>query len=317
MKKIICLIIAGITINCAKAQLLGHEWKATLKVVDESNQPVAGANVEAWYYVRPTPANPNIAEKIEGLTDINGLFTASHGNTGSIDLSFRATKTGYYPTTQGHEFARFKDSDPNKWNPNLTLVLKKIGKPIPMYARREEMTLQKEDEPIGFDLMAGDWVAPNGTGTNADMFFTVHRKIINERQYNCTLIVTFPNKGDGIVAAPFEVVTGSEFQTSRTAAENGYESKLDLHYSNTNSPESVFGYFIRVRTELDENGNVKSALYGKISGDFKFYAGTIKPHSGIGFDYYLNPTSNDRNLEFDPKHNLSANLKLLEGVNAP
>jgi hypothetical protein len=68
---------------------------------------------------------------------------------------------------------------------------------------------------------------------------------------------------------------------------------------------------------LDENGNVKSALFGKISGNFKLYAGTIKPHSGMGFDYYLNPTPNDHNLEFDPKHNLSTNLKLLEGVNAP
>jgi hypothetical protein len=43
---------------------------------------------------------------------------------------------------------------------------------------------------------------------------------------------------------------------------------------------------------LDENGNIKSALYGKIYGGFE------------NFQYYLNPTPNDRNVEFDPDHNL-------------
>jgi len=79
----------------------------------------------------------------------------------------------------------------------------------------------------------------------------------------------------------------------------------------------VFGYFIRVRTELDQDSNVKSALYGKIAGNFRFYAGTIAPTSGMGFDYYLNPTPNDSNVEFDPKKNLVRDLKPLEGVSGP
>jgi len=314
MKNTICLILAGITINCAKAQLVEHEWKATVKVVDETGHPIAGAKTGVGYYSHSQPAS------IDGLTDKDGVFKASHFTSAIIaDLGFSAEKTGYYETRPpGVELRNYGQySDLSKWKFTETIILKKIGKPIPMYARQKEMKLQKEDEPFGFDLMTGDWIAPNGTGTNADMFFTVHRKIINERQYDCTLIVAFPNKGDGIVAAPSEVVTGSGFHTSRTAAENGYLPTLDLHYSHTNRPASVFGYFIRVRTELDENGNVKSALYGKIRGDFRFYAGTIAPHSGMGFDYYLNPTPNDRNLEFDPKHNLSNDLELLEGVNAP
>jgi hypothetical protein len=64
-------------------------------------------------------------------------------------------------------------------------------------------------------------------------------------------------------------------------------------------------YFFRVRTMLDDKGNVKSALYGKIYGDF------------MQFSYYLNPTPNSRNVEFDPKQNLMKNLKPLEGVEAP
>ena len=45
-------------------------------------------------------------------------------------------------------------------------------------------------------------------------------------------------------------------------------------------------------TKLDEHGNIISAQYGKIYGDF------------LSFTYYLNPTSNDRSIEFDPDKNL-------------
>jgi len=62
-----------------------------------------------------------------------------------------------------------------------------------------------------------------------------------------------------------------------------------------------------VRTVLDSNGNAKSALYGKIYGDTMM----------MNFHYYLNPTPNDRNVEFDPKQNLLKNLKPDEGVSAP
>jgi hypothetical protein len=199
----------------------------------------------------------------------------------------------------------------------MTFVLKKIGTPIPMYAKRVETKIQKENEPIGFDLMAGDWVVPFGTGKTADMFFTAHRKIVSEREYDCELKLLFPNKGDGIAITPAEPDTGSEFVTARTAAENGYEPERILHYNNAKQPESVFGYFIRVRTVVDESGNVKSALYGKIRGDFRFYAGTKAPRAGMGFDYYLNPTPNDRNVEFDPKQNLIKGLKPTEQVDAP
>jgi hypothetical protein len=51
-------------------------------------------------------------------------------------------------------------------------------------------------------------------------------------------------------------------------------------------------YFFRVRTVMDEKGDVKSAFYGKIYGDF------------LQFTYYLNPTPNSLNMEFDTHQNL-------------
>jgi hypothetical protein len=60
-----------------------------------------------------------------------------------------------------------------------------------------------------------------------------------------------------------------------------------------------------VRAVLDGCGNVKSALYGKIYGDF------------MQFSYYLNPAPNDRNIEFDPKQNLLGGLQSFEQVTTP
>ena len=62
----------------------------------------------------------------------------------------------------------------------------------------------------------------------------------------------------------------------------------------------------------NESGKIVSALYGKIHGEIG-YSWT----RGIRFIYYLNPTPNDRNLEFDPSRNLFTDLKPMEQVREP
>jgi hypothetical protein len=309
--KIKLFSILTITASCVYAQMSTAPtptWKATLKVVDETGQPVAGATAIVDY---------NEEDQMTGLTDTNGIFIASHTDK-SFGLAFLASKEGYYSFRQNYDMGFDYQYNFAKWNPTQIIILRKIGNPIPMYAKQAHAKFQQEDKPMGFDLEAGDWVTPLGKGFHTDIIFNLlHRQITGRLEYDCYLTVTFPNKGDGIAVAPSEPDTGSEFRTSRTAAESSYEPELDLHYSNTNQPPGVFGYFIRVHTELDQDGNVKSALYGKIDGNFRFYAGTIKPTSGMGFTYYLNPTPNDKNVEFNPKKNLVKDLKPLEQVKEP
>ena len=75
-------------------------------------------------------------------------------------------------------------------------------------------------------------------------------------------------------------------------------------------------YFIRVRTVLDDKGNIKSALHGKIHGDI-ILAPMNSKTCKIIFDYYLNPTPNDQNVEWDPKRNLLSGLSWEENPREP
>jgi hypothetical protein len=47
------------------------------------------------------------------------------------------------------------------------------------------------------------------------------------------------------------------------------------------------------------------------------YAIGTANHPKVLFTYYLNPTPNDRNMEFDPKQNLFKDLKPMEEVKDP
>ena len=88
MKNYIFLLLICITINYAHAQTK-HEWKVTLKVVDETGLPVMGAKAGVNYYTNRTLASMN------GPTDADGIFTASHLSYGG-EIGFAVEKAGYY-----------------------------------------------------------------------------------------------------------------------------------------------------------------------------------------------------------------------------
>jgi len=101
--------------------------------------------------------------------------------------------------------------------------------------------------------------------------------------------MSFPKPGDGIQEFTVPAVEkGSGLRSAHEAPVDGYQPEVvQTEMTNPNR-----NFYFRVRTKLDENGNVVSARYGKIYGDL------------AQFTYYFNPTLNDRNVEFDPKQNL-------------
>lgn len=312
MKKLIYLTCIGLATCCAVAQTssVEHKWTVTLKVIDDTGQSVAGANAGVGFFYGPRTEQKNNATSIDGLTDTNGLFVATHLAWGGL-LSFVAEKNGYYTVRQSQYDLGFK-YDPAKWNPTITLVLKRMIHPIPMYAKWVNTHVPVLDKPVGFDLMAGDWVAPNGKGKDTDILFNAHLDQRTENDFDYKLVVSFPNKGDGIqVFTVPENEKGSDLRSPQEAPEAGYEPQYIKTQSQKPGEPAKYGLneklnlFFRVRTVLDEKGNVKSALYGKIYGDFMY------------FRYYLNPTPNSRGVEFDPSKNLLQKLGPGEGVNVP
>jgi len=315
MKQIIISIITIITANCAFAQT-EHEWRATLKVVDEQGSSISDAKAGVGYFIN------SVGTSVDGFTDTNGFFVASHTSYGGA-LGCVAEKLGYYATRQSYVVPF--DYDPIKWNPTITMVLKKIGKPIPMYAKNARIEIPEINTPVGFDVMKGDWVAPYGKGVQSDFIFQAQRRWVSRYNFDSTLKISFSNPGDGLIPVSVPLNQGSELRMAATAPADGYLSQVLKSLSHTPGSGWVdneregnkeINYYFRVRASLDESGNVRSALYGKIYEDFALDPINSKTMK-IFFLYYLNPEPNSRDVEFDPKQDLFKQLSFREEVKKP
>jgi hypothetical protein len=281
------------------------KFEVTFKVVDENGNPIKDARARLYYYTESDFGN-SVSTNATGLTDSRGVFFASV-QPSSSGVAMIVNKDGYYESRQGMELYDREEYDPVKWHPKPTFVLKDIRKPIPMYAGRVNGGPPTNGQPVGLDLMIGDWVAPSGRGRTADIIFLREYARRSPSDYDYKLTISFPDAGDGL--QPFAAAAGpsSGLLSPHEAPESGYNSpfvRADVKHQpkrGENDYDPNRNYFIRVRTTLDESGKVKSALYGKIYGDF------------MQFVYYLNPTPNDRTIEFDTKRNLLPH----QNVNSP
>jgi len=303
MKNLILLFMLLTMTGCVFGQptiFPTKQWNATIQVVGEGGLPISGADVSIAYIKPPYSYSddPEYRGAISGTTDGSGVFSASHDDR-SGRIGFSVTKSGYYETRSSCEL---KDPSENGNDRNIssTLVLKKIGKPVAMYAKQyTRIVFPEYNKPLGYDLTVGDWVGPYGKGINTDLYFTETHA---DPKSGYILSVSFPNPGDGIqeFAVP-DAEKGSSFRSAYEVPLDGYQPTV----SQTEMTNPNRNFYFRVHTKLDGNGNVVSARYGKIYGDLS------------QFTYYYNPTLNDRNVEFDPKQNLLGGLQSFERVSEP
>lgn len=317
---IIGLAMLALT-GLASCQIPVEDATVTIKVVGDDQTPIEGARVGAGFELPYWVNQPYRATPREGITLSDGIVTFKEKTSGRV--TFGITKDGYYQTIgKAINFAaQVQKKAPFK--AEVTAILKRKINPIAMYARKVQKEIPQATGLVGFDLEAGDWVAPYGKGGTNDILFTLERQFTDKRNYEASVAITFPNKGDGVQAiSPKDVNSGSELKLPRTAPEGGYEPKHSTSIGATaggpghEDAQTNRSYFFRVRTVLDEDGKVKSALYGKIDGDFRLDAINSKT-CFVLFTYYLNPKPNDRNLEFNPEKNLFTNLASDEQVSAP
>jgi hypothetical protein len=308
--------------------------KMTVKVVDEAGQAVKGAKVVIGFKKPSGKTFGGVVGNAQSdLSDENGLFTARGATEPFVGIG--VSKEGYYRSSTEFNFKYKVSGMPGfrkwqPWDPTVEVVLKAIKEPIPLYAvnlayinNYKSLRIPILGEFVGFDLVARDWVVPHGSGTRKDFLFKIDVHSVKSMfEYDATLTLKFANPDDGLLSVYDEPNKGSMLRLPHHAPISGYESELVLRTRRdktriyTPLPRDDQNYFFRVRSEPDEKGNIASALYGKIHGNFSYSFQPIdKPSEGvISFIYYLNPKFNDTNLEFNVENNLFTNLKKQEVI---
>ena len=305
----------------ASCQIPVDDATVTIRVIDDDQKPIEGAKVGAGFELPYWVNQPYRARTNEGVTSSDGLVTLREKTSGRV--TFGVTKDGYYQTMgRAIDFAS-QIQKGKRLEAEVAVILKKKVNPIAIYARKVRTEIPAGTAAVGFDLRTGDWVVPYGKGATSDIMFTLKRQFSDRRNYEVSVTITFPGKDDGVRSIDAkDADSGSALRLPRTAPAEGYESKLVASIAASESDpgheraEANRSYFFRVRTVIDEGGKVKSALFGKIDGGFRLDAINSKT-CFVLFTYYLNPTSNDRNMEFNPQKNLFTDLTSDERVTAP
>ena len=324
MKKAFLLFLSCAVLHVATAlaeeqewslrnQILGVKAKFTVRVVDENGKPVEGAKVWARFS-QSSRGKFTVDEKFTGQ---DGCVTVS----GRCDFytRFVITKDGYYETSHTIEYDKDGyELKGSKWQPYGGMVeylLKRKHNPGPMIVFRYlEFPVPECDRDYGFDMEYGALVEPYGPGKVADFYirYTMEGAPYvmsgNKEGGGRSLTLSFPNCLDGAYLITLDM--DSKFQSP-------YQVDMNANYTKNFTwkvmwGEGIVGYkqetleegqglILRTRTKVDAEGNLVSAHYGKIYGNWDVCGRLTekRPCINKGGIIFFNPIENDTNLEFD------------------
>jgi len=308
MSRSLPVFVSTIYLMLCNVAFCGDKAKVTIKAVEEDGKPASGIEVDAKFLYGTA--------KI-GATDTNGLFVLE-GDAGGWDTWYSLQKGGYYRSDGKIMLQKPVDGKWQPWNPIVTVVMRRVICPISMYAKRVNAEIPVLDQFVGYDLMRGDWVAPYGKGEASDFNCKMQKRFKDIKNFDSSLELIMTNAVDGIKEVALSAIPDSAYRLPRMAPLDGYERSFYLAASATNrlGSRDDQSFLFQVRSVTNTEGKIVSALYGKIRGRIGF--GVSRHPTGVVlFTYYLNPTPNDRNLEFDPRMNLLHNLKSTEEVTEP
>lgn len=318
-KLLICLaaLLGVAALERATSEIKMPRARFNVLVLDEAGAPMPDATVQVIFM---DPMTRQDAPQ-QGTTGADGLFAAEGYTEGTFGAG--VTKPGFYRSGWGGP--KFMGVEKGRWQPwdeTYTTHLRPVINPVPFYARTGWIDVPAVGKPCGYDLEKGDWVKPHGKGTSSDLLFTVTRRYQSRKDFDVLTTITFPNKLDGIQEVNMPSVGRySVFKWPRQAPESGYASQLETWfksdpssgYSQSATEEQM--YFFRVKT-VEQNGRIVSALYGKIKGGLRL-APSDSSTCKVELTYYLNPTSLDRNMEWDTQRNLLTGVSRTETPQDP
>ena len=337
MKNVIVKVIC--VMQCAIGYSETIRFKA-LVIDSESQKPIKGAKVAGWFHNSPRSWwGTGETEMDYAYTDSNGFCSLS-GSSDRKDVSAAVWSADGYYTIESIPNCIPKGSVKIPCNqssksilgglfavkPVVTMQVDKVRSPIPLKVKVAELPFGKTFKakplplcaPISYDLMIGDWLPPYGEGRVSDIDFIMNRTSLGQEPYEYPsgiktnefyrydVKAKFVGLKNGVIE---KITTNKPGVKLRIAPDDGYTFEYvcwrgrisRTEYKNNYDPNRCF--YFRIRTETNENGKVQKAYYGKIYGDFKLCQ-TDEGITDIAFLYYLNPTPNDRNLEWDMKNNL-------------
>jgi hypothetical protein len=318
--------------NIVATQLFAATAAYDLVVVDaDSFLPLKGVDVVGWFsndngWKAWTESAPEYVDK--KTTDEDGrCHLEGETNNGRTGVNIRKPPKDYYPTTGiRYQFTQEPIFPLMHWRPTdlvITAALYKIERPVPLFVRR---TILGNGQPIServqgsfaYDLIKAAWLPPLGNGEHADIVFErMQREDFGEavnplrpefkgKSYKEAVVARFTGEDNGIME--FKPNPNASLLI-RTAPELGYGASYVLWHSvdscnqHHESTDKNRHFCFRIRTRRNEKREIVESYYGKIYGDIRPVSDK-KNLFGVTFLYYLNPTPNDRNLEWDRKNNL-------------
>lgn len=286
------------------AMTKGAQARVTLRVVDSTGKCVPNARVRLNFMFFERKNNFET-----GLTDTNGMFSAERDTMS--ECNWFIEKEGYYNTAGMHSFVAnltndsVKDGRWQPWNPTLEVILKEKRKPIQMVVRDISINLPQK-EKVGFDCMKGECLPPYGKGETADIFFYYTSQYNGVWGYLTNSLSITMVEGGGVVRHQKD--SFSELWSLYEAPLNGYQKEIRCERERI--PEKI----IKDMTVSKDEGLVFRSwreTRQKKGGDFHygkahlFEYGQDYKKSGFGFvkfEYYFNPTPNDRNIEAEGQY---------------
>jgi hypothetical protein len=293
--------------------------KLTVVITDEDGNVIPDADASVTFDLMAGWTESRSYTK-RGKTNEQGEFSATYRTLDKVFVG--AKKENYYYSNKQVKFKNPKGIKWQPWNPTVEVVLREKVDPIPLYAKHySQHDIPANNKKIGYDFFVGDWCEPYGEGITNDIYISYDYEVSGISDFKWSLQISAISSNDGFIC--IEPIKGSNsvFKLPYLAPIKTYSPKYiqnitvsrgKRHYT---KPIPISNnIFFRIRSDIDNNGNVTNCFYGKITN---IESALARDRGIITFTYYLNPTPNDRNLEFNVESNLFQNLKRSEEVRQP
>lgn len=307
-----------VAVGGMKVMSLGSMRVVQFKVEDQDHRPLAGETVGVSYQSGFVPSEGfgrEIRTRKDGVTDEDGMVSFLIAPLDGEHFRYCVVDSRQ---VHGSELFNERLSSKKGRGAPIVIPVRLKRNPIPLVTIDwgEDLRIPKKDgkvagheKPLGYDMVAADWVAPYGRGQVADLIFRFGVKLYPQKdekgrsffQIESRVVITFPNEGDGVQKAENRWPL-SRFPTDFEAPVDGYEPEFVMINHRGWHPDDFVNdptqsYFVRIRTQKDENGRIVHALYGRITRFFE--PSSWRLDRNVLREHFLNPTPLDRNLEYN------------------